>query len=126
MTRPIARLLGRSSLIGLIALGGASVTADNAEKLVPDPALVSEPVVQVWGARTRDGALMGVAAPTALAQALFAAVSFSAQSHVGRALARVADPMMRDRDLEAGAAADAVPWLIALGLGIVGLAVLVA
>ncbi len=53
MTRPIAKLIGRSSLIGLIALGGASVTADNAERLVPDPALVSEPVVQVWGARTR-------------------------------------------------------------------------
>jgi hypothetical protein len=53
MTRPIAKLIGRSSLIGLIALGGASVTADDAERLVPDPALVSEPVVQVWGARTR-------------------------------------------------------------------------
>jgi len=61
MTRPIVTLIGRSSLIGLIALGGASVTADNAEKLVPDPAVVSEPVVQVWGARTRGAkGLFGV------------------------------------------------------------------
>jgi uncharacterized protein DUF3750 len=61
MTRPIITLIGRSSLIGLIALGGASVTADNAEKLVPDPAVVSEPVVQVWGARTRGAkGLFGV------------------------------------------------------------------
>ena len=53
MTRPVASFIGRSSLVGLLALGGASVTADNSERLLADPAVVSEPVVQVWGARTR-------------------------------------------------------------------------
>ena len=53
MTRPVATFLGRSSLIGLLALGGASVTAENSERFVADPAAVSEPVVQVWGARTK-------------------------------------------------------------------------
>lgn len=53
MTSPVASFIGRSSLIGLLALAGASVTADNAESLVADPVTISEPVVQVWGARTR-------------------------------------------------------------------------
>ena len=53
MTRPVASFLSRSSLIGLLALGGASVTAENSERLVADPAAVSEPVVQIWGARTK-------------------------------------------------------------------------
>ena len=35
-------------------------------------------IVPIWGARTRDAALMGVAAPTALAQFLFVAVAFAA------------------------------------------------
>ncbi len=53
MTRPVASFLSRSSLIGLLALGGASVTADNSENQMRDAVVVSEPVVQVWGARTR-------------------------------------------------------------------------
>ena len=53
MTRPVASFLSRSSLIGLLALGGASVTADNSENEMRDAVLVSEPIVQVWGARTR-------------------------------------------------------------------------
>lgn len=53
MTRPVASFLSRSSLIGLLALGGASVTAENSERFVADPAAVSEPVVQIWGARTK-------------------------------------------------------------------------
>lgn len=52
MTRPIASFVGRSSLIGLLALAGASV-ATNPDQVVVDPQAVSEPVVQVWGARTR-------------------------------------------------------------------------
>jgi hypothetical protein len=61
MTRPVASFIGRSSLIGLLALGGASVTADTSETPVADPAAVSEPVVQVWGARTRGAkGLFGV------------------------------------------------------------------
>jgi Protein of unknown function (DUF3750) len=53
MTRPVARFIGRSSLIGLLAFIGASVTAESYDRLALDPAKVSEPVVQVWGARTR-------------------------------------------------------------------------
>jgi hypothetical protein len=53
MTRPVARFIGRSSLIGLLAFIGASVTAENADSVAVDPAKVDEAVVQVWGARTR-------------------------------------------------------------------------
>jgi Protein of unknown function (DUF3750) len=53
MTRPVVSFLSRSSLIGLLALAGASVTADNSEQAVLEPAGTSDPVVQVWGARTR-------------------------------------------------------------------------
>jgi hypothetical protein len=61
MTRPIASFVGRSSLIGLLALAGASVTAENSESVAVDPLAVSEPVVQVWGARTRGAkGLFGV------------------------------------------------------------------
>jgi Protein of unknown function (DUF3750) len=52
MTRPVARFIGRSSLIGLLAFIGASVTAENADSVTVDPAKVDEAVVQVWGART--------------------------------------------------------------------------
>jgi hypothetical protein len=53
MTRPIAKFVGRSSLIGLLAFIGVSVTAENRDSVAVDPATVSEPVVQVWGARSR-------------------------------------------------------------------------
>jgi hypothetical protein len=51
MTRRLSRFVAASSLLGLIALAGASVT-DDSRSLVDDPAVLSEPVVQVWGART--------------------------------------------------------------------------
>jgi hypothetical protein len=51
MTRRLSRFVAASSLLGLIALAGASVT-DDSHGLVDDPAMGSEPVVQVWGART--------------------------------------------------------------------------
>jgi uncharacterized protein DUF3750 len=53
MTRPVASFVSRAGLIGLLALGGAAVTADNSESQVREEAVVSEPIVQVWGARTR-------------------------------------------------------------------------
>ena len=53
MTRPVASFVSRAGLIGLLALCGAAVTADNSENQVREDAVVSEPVVQVWGARTR-------------------------------------------------------------------------
>jgi hypothetical protein len=61
MNRSVTRFVGRSSLIGLLVLAGASVTAENSESVAPDPASVTEPVVQVWGARTRGAkGLFGV------------------------------------------------------------------
>jgi hypothetical protein len=51
MTLRLSRFIAASSLLGLIALAGASVT-DDSHSLVDDPAAISEPVVQVWGART--------------------------------------------------------------------------
>ena len=51
MTRRMSRFFAASSLLGLIALAGASAT-DDSRSLADDPANVSEPVVQVWGART--------------------------------------------------------------------------
>lgn len=51
MTRRLSRFIAASSLVGLIALAGASVT-DDSHSLMDDPAMLSEPVVQVWGART--------------------------------------------------------------------------
>jgi hypothetical protein len=52
MPRPVSSFIGRSSLIGFLALAGASVTADNSDRIALEPA-AAEPVVQVWGARTR-------------------------------------------------------------------------
>ena len=49
----IKRFVAGSSLVGVLALGGAAVTADDVRDVAPDPVAVSEPVVQVWGARTR-------------------------------------------------------------------------
>jgi hypothetical protein len=53
MTRPVVSFVNRSALIGLLALAGASVTAQNAAPAIQDPVVASEPVVQVWGARAR-------------------------------------------------------------------------
>src|SRR5262245_39377017 len=53
MTRPVVSFVSRSTLVGLLALAGASLTAENAETAAAEPVAVSEPVVQVWGARTR-------------------------------------------------------------------------
>ena len=53
MTRPVVSFVSRSTLIGLLALAGASVTAEVADEVAADPIAASEPVVQVWGARTR-------------------------------------------------------------------------
>jgi hypothetical protein len=52
MTRRMSRFFAASSLLGLIALAGASAT-DESRSLADDPAAVNEAVVQVWGARTR-------------------------------------------------------------------------
>jgi hypothetical protein len=52
MTRRLSRFVAASSLLGLIALAGASAT-DDSRSLADDSAMVSEAVVQVWGARTR-------------------------------------------------------------------------
>jgi len=51
MTQRLSRFIAASSLLGLIALAGASVT-DESHNLADDPAVGNEAVVQVWGART--------------------------------------------------------------------------
>lgn len=54
MTRPVASFIRRSSVIGLLALAGASVIAESFDELpAAAPIAAAEPVVQVWGARTR-------------------------------------------------------------------------
>ena len=52
MTR-LTRFMAASSVVGMLALAGASVIADDTRDVALDPAAVNEPVVQVWGARTR-------------------------------------------------------------------------
>ena len=58
-------------------------------------------------------------------------LSFAAQARVGRALARMDEPLAtsstaaRYDDLTSGAAGAFVPWLIVIGLGVIGLAVLI-
>ena len=58
-------------------------------------------------------------------------LSFAAQARVGRALARIDEPLAaastatRDPDLTAGAAGALTPWLIAIGLAVIGTAVLI-
>jgi len=49
----LARFFAASSIVGALVLAGATVTADDTRDAALDPATVSEPVVQVWGARTR-------------------------------------------------------------------------
>jgi hypothetical protein len=52
MASPLSRFVGRSSLIGLVALAAASVTAENNEVGFEELS-AAEPVVRVYGARTR-------------------------------------------------------------------------
>jgi hypothetical protein len=51
MKLSLARFACASSLVGLAAIGGASATVE--APAVANPAAADEPVVQVWGARTR-------------------------------------------------------------------------
>jgi hypothetical protein len=51
-------------------------------------------------------------------------LSFVAQASVGRALARIDEPSMRQDDLTAGAAGAIIPGLIVIGLAVIGVAVL--
>lgn len=53
-------------------------------------------------------------------------LSFAAQARVGRALVRIDEPAARHDDLTAGAAGALAPWLMVLGLGVIGLALLLA
>jgi hypothetical protein len=47
------RFVVAASSVGMLALGGAAVIADDTRDVALDPVAVTEPVVQVWGARTR-------------------------------------------------------------------------
>jgi hypothetical protein len=52
-------------------------------------------------------------------------LSFAAQSRVSRALARIDDAIVRHDDLTGGITGAFVPWLIVLGLALVGFSMLV-
>jgi len=53
------------------------------------------------------------------------ALSFAAQSNVGRSLARIDEPTPPHDDLTGGTAGAVVPWLILSGLAVIGFAVLI-
>jgi len=52
-------------------------------------------------------------------------LSFAAQSSVSRALSRIDEPLARHDDLAGGTAGAFVPWLILVGLAVIGFAVLI-
>jgi hypothetical protein len=53
MAPRLTRFIAASSLLGLVALAGASAIEETLGSVAADPAVVNEAVVQVWGARTR-------------------------------------------------------------------------
>jgi hypothetical protein len=106
------REIGRLRLMAAVAIGSWIGTLFFSARLIGGPT----------GARVMLGAgwlLLLVAL----------SLSFSAQGRVGRALARIDEAVAitaRHDDLSAGAAGAFVPWLIVIGLGVIGLAVLLA
>ena len=106
------REIGRLRLMAGIAIGSWIGTLVFSARLAGGPA----------GARVMLGAgwvLLLVAL----------SLSFAAQARVSRALARVDEALAttaRRDDLTAGAAGASVPWLIVIGLGAIGLAMLLA
>ena len=106
------REIGRLRLMAAVAIGSWIGTLFFSARLIGGPT----------GARVMLGAgwlLLLVAL----------SLSFSAQGRVGRALARIDEALAvtaRHDELTAGAAGALVPWLIVIGLGVIGLAVLLA
>jgi len=106
------REIGRLRLMAAVAIGSWIGTLFFSARLIGGPT----------GARVMLGAgwlLLLVAL----------SLSFSAQGRVGRALAGIDESLAitaRRDDLTAGAAGAFVPWLIVTGLGVIGLAVLLA
>lgn len=106
------REIGRLRLMAAVAIGSWIGTLFFSARLIGGPT----------GARVMLGAGW-------LLLLLALSLSFSAQARVGRALARIDEALAitaRHDDLTAGAAGALVPWLIVIGLGVIGLAVLLA
>lgn len=106
------REIGRLRLMAAVAIGSWIGTLFFSARLAGGPA----------GARIMLGAGW-------LLLLLALSLSFSAQARVGRALARIDEALAmtaRHDDLTAGAAGALVPWLIVIGLGVIGLALLLA
>lgn len=101
------REIGRLRLMAAVAIGSWIGTLFFSARFIGGPT----------GARVMLGAGLLL-----LLLALF--LSFAALARVGRALARIDEPAARHDDLTAGAAGALVPWLIVIGLGVIGLAVL--
>lgn len=106
------REIGRLRLMAAVAIGSWIGTLFFSARLAGGPA----------GARIMLGAGW-------LLLLLALSLSFSAQARVGRALARIDEALAitaRHDDLTAGAAGALVPWLIVIGLGVIGFALLLA
>src|SRR2546428_3921215 len=101
------REIGRLRLMAGIAIGSWIGTLFFSARLVGGPA----------GARVALGAGW-------LLLLIALSLSFAAQAGVGRALARIDEPAARRDDLTAGIAGALVPWLIVIGLAVIGMAVL--
>jgi hypothetical protein len=101
------REIGRLRLMAGIAIGSWIGTLFFSARLAGGPA----------GARVTLGAGW-------LLLLIALSLSFAAQARVGRALARIDDPAARHDDLTTGIAGALVPWLIVIGLAVIGMAVL--
>ena len=105
------REIGRLRLMAVVAIGSWIGTLFFSARLIGGPT----------GSRVMLGAgwlLLLVAL----------SLSFGAQARVGRALARIDEPLAstaRLDDLTSGAAGASVPWLIVSGLAVIGMAVLI-
>ena len=102
------REIGRLRLMAFVSIGSWIGTLLLATRLVDGPP----------GARAMLGAgwllLLGALS-----------LSFAVQTRIGRALARVDEPLARHDDLAGGTAGAFVLWLIVGGLAVIGLAVLI-
>ena len=105
------REIGRLRLMAVVAIGSWIGTLFFSARLIGGPT----------GARV----MLGVGWLLLL---VALSLAFGAQARVGRALARIDEPLAstaRLDDLTSGAAGASVPWLIVSGLAVIGMAVLI-
>lgn len=105
------REIGRLRLMAVVAIGGWIGTLFFSARLIGGP--------------TGSRVMLGVGWLLLL---VALSLAFGAQARVGRALARIDEPLAstaRLDDLTSGAAGALVPWLIVGGLAVIGMAVLI-